>query len=111
MPTDPGTLLEMRVQEELEGSVKSCRLTAGSGAFHDNGDVITEGPGLLIECKNRDRPNIILDHKVLQKVRRQAAIAGKDWVVISENSEGEIVASMDLSTLTYLLELIVEQWQ
>jgi Holliday junction resolvase len=107
--SNSGQLLELRVKEELEDITKSCKLTAGSGAFHDDGDVITEGPGLLIECKFRNKSNIILDHKVMQKVSRQAARTGKDWIIVSENSEGEIVASMDLSTLTFLLDLAKEK--
>ena len=103
-----GRLLEERVLSEIKDVVDSCHLTAGSGAFHDNGDIVVEGPPLLIECKYRERKNIILDHSVIEKVRLQASRAGRDWAIASENSEGNIVVSMSISTFTYLLGEIHE---
>tara|TARA_Y100000310_G_scaffold337053_2_gene423136 strand:+ start:372 stop:740 length:369 start_codon:yes stop_codon:yes gene_type:complete len=100
-----GDKLEDRVLDELEGVVSSCHKTAGSGSFHDNGDIIVEGPGLLIECKYRNKPNITLEKKVMDKVERQAARTGKDWVVVSENSDGDTIASMRLDTLLHLISL------
>lgn len=101
---DKGNTLEERVVEELRPFVERIQKTVGSGAFHDNGDIVTEGPSFLIECKRRDSKSISIPEGVLSKVVRQATRARKDPVVINQLSDGSIWATISIECLKSLLD-------
>ena len=90
--------------ETLKNNGLPVRLTKGSGNQDHDGDIIVDGkPGLMIECKERDKKNVVIPLETIQKAKREAGM--KDWAVaFNNNREGDEFVLIDLWFFMDLIE-------
>ena len=86
-------------------------VTDGSGSVHGEADVRSKSTGpagdFIIECKFRNKPNIILTKRVFDKLEFECLQRGKKPMWVFENSDGEKIAMIrwdDLASLINLME-------
>ncbi len=88
-------------------------VTKGSGSVHGEADVRSKSLGpsgdFIIECKFRNKPNIILTKKIFDKLERECLQRGKNPLWVFENSDGEKVGILRWDDLVSLIKLVEEK--
>lgn len=96
---DIGKELEDYVFNNYPGD--SVKRTNNSGAVSNNGDLLDDKHDLLIDCKNyRSSSSITLSKKDLEKIKKQALDNNRDWVLVTQNKEGDKIVCMNFETFS-----------
>jgi len=86
--------LQEDTKQKLHEVDGPARVTVGSGAVKGNGDVISKR--LMIECKQRNRKNIIIDRDVWKKIVAEAELLDRVPGIVSMNESKEKLISLRL---------------
>lgn len=108
--------MKLRRDKKLENQVAADWpkgfVTKGSGSVYGEADVRSKSIGpagdFIIECKFRNKPNIILTKKIFAKLERECLQRGKNPLWVFENSDGEKIAMIRFDDLISLINLAEE---
>jgi hypothetical protein len=92
---EKGQQLEWVVAEYIKPLDKYARPTRNSGGSTELGDV--NNKYFMVECKNWDRKNVVLNHDIWQKLLRELPInSTRVPILVQKNSLGDTFVSLDI---------------
>jgi len=83
--------------ESLVSTLLGMKITKGSGALNDDGDL--KDSRLIIECKVKNGSNSIsIPSALIEKVRAQAVKWGLDWLIATQTKDKKVYVTMGIDT-------------
>lgn len=83
--------------EKLVSSLLGIKITKGSGALNDDGDLRDDR--LLIECKVKNGSNSVsIPSALIEKVRAQAVKWRLDWLIATQTKDKKVYVTMNIDT-------------
>ena len=93
--------LQEDVQRILQIYDSPAKVTVGSGAVKGNGDVIS--CRFMVECKQRTKKNITIQHKVWKKIQQEAELLDRIPAVASMNQDQIVLITLSLGDFGRIL--------
>ena len=90
-----------KLEDYLESRLKGVKKTTNSGAFWDNADLSSKD--CIFEAKVKNKGGVSISPKILEKVKKQAARASRESIVIQQVPCGTYVVLE--------LEFFIELWE
>lgn len=87
--------------ENLVSKLLNIKITKGSGALNDDGDLRDDK--LIIECKVKNgSDSVSVPSALIQKVRDQAVKWSLDWLIVTQTKDKKVYVTMNLDTFAEL---------